>query len=979
MLQSVLLWSLPFFSLNQANAQVAPPASVSIASPASGIGSTDKPVIRVGGVAPSESVRIFTDSTCSSSSRVGMLSATAGTVDIPVKSPLPEGQNTIYARRVTSTGKFSKCSSAFAVYLRDSIPPTISGFNGFTNGQILNATTPITASASDANGSGVKSVDFLIDGNLTFTDTTAPFSFTLNPTNFPPGSHAISARAHDQANNSSLEFSSSATFGGGVAWSLPSGPIPSTSAFHGLLSSVDQTTKESYRVLYHWVSQYSAADFDLPKTPITYNSSYLSNDENAFKVWSLFANRGRYLAHPKIIQVSSDKFLASTIDVGGKFIVQNDSRYVFVEPISAAWHYSWDYPGNPNFQRPELMHRAFAYAIPMMAVTDNAHHRGLSMRTDFLGGTLIRYAVPYFYGKHLLPGVVQQAYEQILVKLFDRARTWNLNGTFGDMEIQAAVGMYYVAEALNNPVYRGQAATRAQFIFERMISGAGFEKHENGADVVYQGIAQHFTSWLLTASQSNPQTAALYAWLHDYMTRSCKFLNHLTYLEPTPAGTRRRVTGPSHFNAANGGSIQTLIWNSGLKSFLGGSYYTNECRTLLHNQFSASYEQFPLSTSPNQMRTDLQSYMSATNYVNMIGTNCSGNDYWSVTCSNPSAPAFEASATGQELWTTDTSFPYIFHHYVPGFYNSIQSDIVTNAQWNSFPHQRSSSFIEELEDVNEPDPLKKPWFISAKSNSLHTTFFLGGLAWRNSATNIAGFGGGAISSVATVAPIIMGSERGNQDQAFSINDWRVWPTHHFAGEDSSGKYFGNARDRNVTRTVSRNGNISIAATINGSIDAVSNPLTNPSGNITGLSYQRVLSFNQSNGINVTTSISNPGNKQARELWDIIPVYLFSDTYNNCAINPEECTKIEFKVNGVWIIPGSALTSNVSSIRLSRYNTPLYIHFTGPKSVKLSPTEITLFREPRHHRNIMIDLHGNPGTVNALPNQIGVSYNITTSP
>jgi chitodextrinase len=793
--------------------------------------------------------------------------------------------------------------------------------------------------------------------------------------------YSVRVKACDAANNCSANTANLAVTttapDSAPVWTVPSGAIPTTSAFYPLLSAVDATTKESYRVLYHWLAQYTVANFTLPKSPISYNANFMANDDNAFKIWSLFSNAGRNLADPVILQLQPDKFLSSTTDVGGKFKIQRDSNYVLAEPIAGAWHYSWDYPGNPNYKLPQLMHRAFAHAIPAMVWTDNSNHQNQNMRTDFLGGSTIRYAVPYSLGKNLLPIQVQQAYEQILIKMFNRLNTWNLVTTFGDMEIQAAVGMYYIAKALNNPVYYSLAATRAEFIFEKMISGAGFEKHENGADVVYQGIAQYFMVWLYSATQTDPQATSLYEWLGDYVDRSCKFINYMTYLEPGPVSSQKRVIGPSHFNAANGGALRTFIWGSGLKSFLAGGFYSNHCRTLLHNQINDSYHHYPLTTTPAQMRTDMQSFLSSGNYVNQVGTDCKNNDKWSVTCNNPAAPLSDAA---ENHWTTDTSFAYNYSYYKPGYYQELMNDIANNAEWNKFPHQYSYNYIEELEDINEPNAGYKPWFVVGKSSSLHTIWHLGTLAWRNSNTNIAGFGGGALSSVATVAPIIMGSERGNQDQAFTIDDWRLWPTHHMAGLDSSGKYFGNARDRSLTRSVSRNGNTSVNAIVNGTIDASSNSYTNPGGNITGMTYERQLGFSQSGGVTVSGKLMSNGTKQASELYEIIPVYLYYELYNNCTTAPTECTTISFRVNGAWVTPSTSYTANVTDIRLSRYNAPLYIHFPTPQRVKLSPSEVTLVRETRHHRNLMIDLLGNNGNVVNIPATVQFNYTInTTSP
>ena len=764
-----------------------------------------------------------------------------------------------------------------------------------------------------------------------------------------------------------------------TGWQVPAGPIPTSSAFYALLSGKPAATQEAYRVLYHWLAHYQSSDFDLPKNGISYDAAFLASDENVFRLRSLLSNQGRNIPEPKIIQVASSNFLLNTIDVGGqtKMKITNGGPRSFVEPISAAWHYTWDYPGNPNYHNEALMHRGFVYAIADMINLDaiNETTNTSVNRTDYLGGSLIRYAVPYAKGKSLLPPSVQQAYELILIKMFNRLQTWSLNGTFGDMEIQATVGMFYTAQALNNPTYYSQAAARAQFVYEKMISGAGFEKHENGADVVYQGIAQYFMGWLLSASQADPQAAPLYSWLINYMDRSCKYVNYMTLVEPPKAGATIRVTGPSHFNAANGGALRTFIWNNGFKSFLAGAFYSNQCKTFLQNQVGATYHQYPLSNTVAQFRTDLQSFLGTNGFVNnLTAPDCTGNSAWSVKCSNPNVPT---TNWGEDHWSTDTSYGYTYSYYKPNFYSGLMTDIAMNAIWNKFPQQQSSTYIEELQDINEPIANKKPWFVIGKSASMHTIWHLGGLAWRNSATNIAGFGGGALSSVSTVGPIIMGSERGNQDQAFSMSDWQSWPTHHLAGQDDMGLPFTNARDRNINRTVTKNGNQSVTAIATGLIGATST-YTNPGGSINGnVNYERQLTFDQQAGITVRSALNSDSTDQVKSLYEIIPVYLYDPALNDCATAPQECTTIEFRVNGAWVAPTTALMASVTDIKLNRYNAPLYIHFSSPRKVKLSPSEITLVREARHHRNLMIELVGNNGALVALPAKAEIQYIINT--
>ena len=69
-------------------------------------------------------------------------------------------------------------------------------------GGTVSGTVSLTADSSDpAPGSGVASVQFLVDGNVVATDTTAPYSTSWNTATTTNGPHTIAVRATDGAGN----------------------------------------------------------------------------------------------------------------------------------------------------------------------------------------------------------------------------------------------------------------------------------------------------------------------------------------------------------------------------------------------------------------------------------------------------------------------------------------------------------------------------------------------------------------------------------------------------------------------------------------------------------------------------------------------------------------------------------------------------------------------------------------------------------
>jgi hypothetical protein len=78
------------------------------------------------------------------------------------------------------------------------VAPTVS--MTVPSGGPVNRTITLTADATA--GAGVNRVEFLVDGNLIASDTTAPYSADWTTSSVPDGSHSLTARVVDSANTS---------------------------------------------------------------------------------------------------------------------------------------------------------------------------------------------------------------------------------------------------------------------------------------------------------------------------------------------------------------------------------------------------------------------------------------------------------------------------------------------------------------------------------------------------------------------------------------------------------------------------------------------------------------------------------------------------------------------------------------------------------------------------------------------------------
>ncbi len=80
----------------------------------------------------------------------------------------------------------------------DTTPPTTS-ITSPVNNATVSSTISVFATASD--NVGVSYVDLLVDNTVVATDTTSPYTFSLNTTSFANGSHVMFTKAYDAAGN----------------------------------------------------------------------------------------------------------------------------------------------------------------------------------------------------------------------------------------------------------------------------------------------------------------------------------------------------------------------------------------------------------------------------------------------------------------------------------------------------------------------------------------------------------------------------------------------------------------------------------------------------------------------------------------------------------------------------------------------------------------------------------------------------------
>jgi hypothetical protein len=96
----------------------------------------------------------------------------------------------------------------------DATPPTVA-ISGPAAAATVAGTVTITATAAD--NVGIARVEFLVDGTLLSSDSTAPYSASWNTAGATNGAHQLTARAFDAANNSGVSAPVGVTVDNGAA------------------------------------------------------------------------------------------------------------------------------------------------------------------------------------------------------------------------------------------------------------------------------------------------------------------------------------------------------------------------------------------------------------------------------------------------------------------------------------------------------------------------------------------------------------------------------------------------------------------------------------------------------------------------------------------------------------------------------------------------------------------------------------------
>jgi hypothetical protein len=200
-------------------------------------------------------VEFYVDGVLKASSNVAPYSATLNS------ATLANGSHSLVAKAYDAAGNVGT-SGAFAFSVNnaasDTTAPTVSASEAGASGTI-------TLSATASDNVGVSKVEFYVDGALKGSDTTAPYSMTLDSTTLANGSHALTAKAYDAAGNVGTSAAANFTVSNGATQLVANGGFESGAASWTASSGVitsDATEAAHAGAWKAWLNGYGAVHTD---------------------------------------------------------------------------------------------------------------------------------------------------------------------------------------------------------------------------------------------------------------------------------------------------------------------------------------------------------------------------------------------------------------------------------------------------------------------------------------------------------------------------------------------------------------------------------------------------------------------------------------------------------------------------------------------------------------------------------------------
>ena len=640
-------------------------------------------------------------------------------------------------------------------------------------------------------------------------------------------------------------------------------------------------------VLRGYLAHFTEADFVVARRPLDLQPSYLPDPDSLYRFWLLVNEGERSLPPTRGLRVPAASFTLSRIE-GAKDIALDVAGVV---PEALAWWDAWDFAGNPYRDSAPVRNRALVAAIVDLLMLDRAHEEGRYTRSDFLGGSLIRLAYTYVKLKPHLPSRIQSAYETGLLRFMARLEEWGPTGVHADMDMFALVGLWYTAQALDDPDTRRRAEQQARLIMRKHFKPAGYVDHGGGYDPSYNGISTYFLVWAALASD--------WQFLRPLHERACRLKAFSSFPEPETG----LLVGPTHFSTTMSRSAARDQW-ARKKREVASAMLTDEAAYLLSVGRPGRHKFWGVPDAL-QMRSEI---------TRQLGRRI-----------NPEIKKRGAIAPGiwkESHWCRSLNFAY--DYYARGTYARLMQIRRKQGELLSPPVARRQAFVERFGD---------DWTI-VRSSSFAIGIHTGRLSWWK---GLSGFGGGAISAFWTPSggSILLGRNKNRPHPASERDTWanvEAWHTNAISGRTAAGKAFSTARVRHPSArgTNELGDQEQVVLTVEGAIGADHDEgRAMEDGALVGpLRYSRHFMISASR-VQVRSLVAFDSRDKISELFESVP--LFSSPLE---ARPRSVV-VEVLVGARWRAPSSTWVPGVLEVRVRRLGGGMSLKFDRPRRVRLA--------------------------------------------
>ncbi len=618
-----------------------------------------------------------------------------------------------------------------------------------------------------------------------------------------------------------------------------------------------------------------------------------------YHLWMLH-NAFRYLGIGTVKQKPAD-FMIDSIESGDEIMTPLYRN----RPAAVAFMTQWQSPFNPFFGDVAYKRRAMIGVIIDLIMLEDLHQQGQSTRSDLTCETMLRIAYVYETCKDVLPGAVKSAFETGMARIQERVDKWGPTGINGNMDFFGLVGNWYIWNATEDPRMKQIALDYAEKLLtdDRFFTEAGHAKDAGIADLSYEGITRFFLTW----------AALITDWpiMREAMEKSYR-LKNLTSLQD-PDGFR---LGPSHMNARTAGNSAKDQW---------GAHFRDAAAAVITER-ALPWVMFPdeaeLAGAPARYIARVTQVLNEPPYA--------PKPWW--------RKAFVGEVN------------YLIQYGPKDWYQKLLAMRDQEPERFKLPVLRTHDYITALGDL----------LVSARIGDFAAMVHVGDTSYYQGGGNVKspwGFGGGQLSAFWSreAGTVILGLRRFAYKPApehDSYEEWRQWASHAASGLTRDGKVVSSIRIRDPKVQRQIDGHQSAHILFEGQLPAT----CGQQGQLMAepMDYRREFEIG-TDGVTITTRIALADHQPFKELYEIIPVFLYDA--NKQA--PETATQIAWRNgNNAWQPASSDWAEDIAQIRLTRFDGAVVIRFARPQRVRLTRDvwqQLGGWMGNGQVRNILIDL------------------------